>query len=235
MQARDIMTSPVITVPETASLPEALRLMVDHHLSGLPVTDRFGRLVGMLTEGDLLRRAEVGTGARHHSLVARILFGPGEQACDYVRANSRCVTDLMTSTPVYETENTSLEDIVQLMEERRIKRVPILQDDKVVGLVTRHDIIRAVASRLAPAPADDSKDAILARLTAELDSQPWFKNRRIGMQVDNGIVHLEGIIDDPSMLRALVVAAQNASGREEVDTDMVVLVDPLTASAFPLA
>ena len=127
MNASDVMTRSVATLPASASLGVAIGLMLDRGISGLPVVDAQGYLVGMLTEGDLLRRVEVGTSEHHRSGWWRFLYGAGLSADEYVRTHSRQVGDVMTRDPATVTEGTPLEDVVALMEQRRIKRAPVLR------------------------------------------------------------------------------------------------------------
>src|SRR3954452_24127526 len=121
MDVSHVMSRSVRTVRQDAALAEAIALMVDHRISGTPVVDSEGQLIGMLTEGDLLRRAEVGTGERHRSGLWNFLRGPGLNAEEYVHAHSSRVEDLMTRDPVAVVESTPLEDVVALMESKRIK------------------------------------------------------------------------------------------------------------------
>jgi CBS domain-containing protein len=226
MNAGDVMTRPAATLRDDASLGDAIGLMQDRAVSGLPVLDRYGRLVGMLTEGDLLRRVEVGTGAHHRSGWWDFLRAAGADAREYVRTHSRTVGDLMTRTPVSVTEGTSLEDVVELMEKKRIKRLPVIRDDEVVGVVSRSDLLRAVGASLSALTADDGGDtAMLGRLRTELDQQPWFPARDVSLSVTAGVVALGGTVTDERMHAAIRVAARNISGRTEIE-DGITVVDP---------
>ena len=149
MNASDIMTTPALTLPQHASLADAIRLMLGRHVSGIPVVDGDERLLGILTEGDLLRRIEVGTADHHWSGLRKFLRGPGLNAEEYVRAHSRRVADLMTPAPVRVAESTPLEEVVATLERKRIRRVPVVTDERVVGIVARSDLVRAIAD--APA------------------------------------------------------------------------------------
>lgn len=234
MFARDVMTQDVLTIDQEADVGDAIRLMIEHRISGLPVVDRDGRLVGILTEGDLLRRAEVGTGDKQYGLVRRLLRGVGGSAADYVRAKSHVVADLMTYDPLAVTPGTPLEDIVELMERHRIKRVPVLSADTLVGLVSRADILREVDRRMrAEVREPGSDEAILARLHEEIDHQPWYERHCITLAVEDGVVHLSGFVDHVRVRDALVVAAQNASGRKEV-VNALVYVDPAASMTIPI-
>jgi CBS domain-containing protein len=144
MNAADVMTRRVISVPPDASIEDAVKLMLDRGISGLMVVDASGHLAGVVTEGDLLRRSELGTG-RQRSWWLRLLVSPGRQAEDFTRAHGRKVSDVMTTEVVSVDADASLTDIVELMEKHRIKRVPVTQHDKVVGVCSRADLLRALA------------------------------------------------------------------------------------------
>src|SRR3984893_12574209 len=125
MNASDVMTRNILSVRHDTSVAEGIRLMLDNRISGLPVIDEAGRLVGILTEGDLLRRGETGT-ERHRPRWLEILMGPGRLAGEYVRTHGRKVEEIMTRDLVTVTPETALEEVVGLMERRRIKRAPVL-------------------------------------------------------------------------------------------------------------
>src|SRR5215475_7772574 len=158
MIASDVMTRNVISVPPEATIDDAVELMLERGISGLLVVDQAGTLVGIVTEGDLLRRDELGTG-RRRSWWLRLIASPGRQAADFTRTHGRKVADVMTHDIVSVDAKAPLEEIVALMEEHRIKRVPVLDGDHVVGVVSRADLLRALsvaAREHGAATADDS-------------------------------------------------------------------------------
>jgi CBS domain-containing protein len=231
MKARDVMTSPVIWVDPDASVLEAIRIMLRGRLSGLPVIDKDGRLVGIVTEGDFLRRAEIGT-ERHRSRWRKFLAGPGRLAQDYARSRSRKVGEIMTSEPVTVGEEAPLEDIVKLMEKNRIKRVPVVHWGKVVGIVSRANLLHALASATPEAAtAEQSDQAIRTMLLAELAAQSWAPVALINPVVRNGVVELHGTITDHRERAALVIAAENVPGVKAVH-DHLVWVDPASGMVF---
>ena len=224
MNAGDVMTRPAATLRDDASLGDAIKLMLERDVGGLPVVDQFGRLVGMLTEGDLLRRVELGTNAHHRSGWWDFLRDRAADADEYVRTHSRAVANLMTRNPVSVTEGTPLEDVVELMEKKRIKRLPVLRHDEIVGIVSRSDLLRAVGSLLKAADAKAGCDtAMLVRLHIELDQQPWFSARDVSLSVRGGVVILGGTVMDERMHTAIRVAAQNISGSAEIEDGIVVM------------
>ena len=147
MKASDVMTRDVITVRRETSVTNAIRLMLDNNVSGLPVLDN-GKVIGILTEGDLLRRSETGT-EKHRPRWLEILMGPGRMAGEYVRTHGRRVEEIMTTDLVSVAGDTPLDEVVGLMERRRIKRVPVIEGDLLVGVISRADLLRHIPA--APA------------------------------------------------------------------------------------
>ena len=167
MKAGDIMTGRVITISPDATVLEAIDLMTRNHISGLPVIDASGTLVGMVTEGDFLRRAETGT-ARKRPRWLEFLVGPGRLAEEYVETHARKVGEVMTREPITIAEDTPLDEVVHQMEHRRVKRLPVMRGTQLVGIVSRANLMRALAAigRATPAPAMTDA-AIRKQLLAE--------------------------------------------------------------------
>jgi CBS domain-containing protein len=228
MRAHQIMTKNVITVGPDSSIVDAAKLMLEQHVSGLPVLDKSGKLVGILSEGDFLRRSEIGTQRRRPRWL-QFLMGPGREAKEFVQQSGRKVEDIMAREPVTVTEDTQLEELVELMEKHDIKRLPVMRNGQLVGIVTRANLLQAVASlaRDVPDPTADD-DHIRERITDAIMSTNW---RPIGLQVTvrNGVVHLHGIIINESARQATIVAAENVAGVKKVH-DHLCFVD--TYSGF---
>ncbi|TMI99641.1 MAG: CBS domain-containing protein [Alphaproteobacteria bacterium] len=231
MKARDVMTRDVITVAPDASVLEAIRLMLQRRISGLPVVDASGALVGMLTEGDFMRRAELGT-ERHAPRWWEFLAGPGRMASDYVHAKGRNVHDVMTGEVYSAGEDTPLTEIVDTMERRRIKRVPVMRGGKLVGIITRSNLLRALAGLShATAPASAGDAAIREALVAELEQQSWAPLAGIDVVVAEGVVSLSGAIFDERQRHALRVAAENLPGVKKVE-DHLVWIEPMSGTVI---
>jgi len=225
MKVADVMTREVVSIAPDASILEAVRLMLQHKISGLPVIDASGKLQGVVTEGDFLRRVETGT-ERKRSRLVEFLLGPGRLATDYVQASGRKVDAVMTPDARTVGEDETLEKVVNLMERYRIKRVPVVRGDKVVGIVTRQNLMRALASlALAehPVAADDA--AIRERLLAELKRQSWAPVGLIDVVVKDGVVKLHGALTDERERQAIRVAAENIPGVKKVE-DHLVWIEP---------
>ena len=225
MTAAEVMTQSPVTVRRTASILDAIRLMLEQQISGLPVVDDEGGLAGVLTEGDLLRRAEIGT-ERRTSKWLSILRGPHREAEDYVRTHGRRVDEVMTTAVVSVTEDASLETIASMMEKKRIKRVPVVNGSRLVGIVSRADLMRVLAKALAELPRVNPGDAALReQIDGELQRHAWAGRCNVSVVVTDGIVDLEGCIYSPGDRDALRVVAENVPGVKEVH-DHLDLFDP---------
>jgi CBS domain-containing protein len=225
MRAEDVMTREVIAIDPNATVLEAARVMLQHHISGLPVIDKEGKLVGVLSEGDFLRRRETKT-ERRRSRWLEFLMGPGRIAAEYSHTHGSKVSEVMTTDVQSVDETASLEDVVELMERKRIKRVPVLCGDQVVGIITRSNLMHAMVSMAratTPAAADDA--AIRKQLLAEMDKQEWAPAASTNVVVHDGVVELWGLIVDERQREALKVAAENIPGVKEVK-DHLVWIEP---------
>lgn len=218
MEAQDIMTRNVFTTTPEATVGEVARLLVDRHVSAAPVLDAAGKLVGIVSEGDLVRRPEI-AGERRPSWWLALISDESERARDYVKLHGQSVRQIMTRDVVTVSETTPINEIARLLEERRIKRVPVLRGGKVVGIVSRADLVRALAARPAPtAAAIVRKDdrAILAELQKILHEQHWEADL-LNVVVEDGVVHLWGLVDSMDAREALTLAAQQVSGVKQVE------------------
>jgi CBS domain-containing protein len=230
MNASDIMTKTPVTIAPNAPIVDALRLMLGQRLSGLPVVDMYGRVVGLLSEGDLLRRAELGTEKQRTGLQSFLRGSPGK-AKDYVQSHARKVEEVMTRDVVTASQTTPLEEIVELMEQRHIKRVPIVHEERLVGVVSRADLLRALATELERhVPAATSDAALRKQVSAQLGTQPWCRGNRVDAVVADGVVFLEGFVFDESEHEAIRVAAENVPGVKMVQ-DHIEYINPNLAMA----
>jgi CBS domain-containing protein len=226
MRAHQIMTKSVISVTPDATILEAANVMLRWHVSGLPVIDAAGRLVGIVSEGDFLRRSEIGT-QRKRGRWLKFLLGAGKAATDFVHENGRKITEVMTRDPLTITEDTPLEAIVALMEKNSVKRLPVTRGDRVVGIVSRANLLQAVASlaREIPDPTADD-DHIRNRIIDALGRNDWCP-QGLSVIVRDGIVHLNGIITDERSRQAAIVGAENVAGVKKVH-DHLCWIDPMS-------
>jgi CBS domain-containing protein len=231
MNAGDIMTPKVVSVGPDASILEAMQLMLANRISGLPVIAEGDKLVGIVTEGDFLRRAETGT-KRARRRWLEFFMGPGKLADEYVQTHGRKVFQVMTPNPVTITEDTPLDVVVSLLEERRIKRLPVLRSGVVVGIVSRANLLHALASLARAQPSQARTDAaIREQIYAELNKQRWIPKDFINIVVREGEVELWGTILDERARQAVRVAAENVPGVKHV-SDHLVWVEPMSGMAF---
>ena len=227
MQAEAIMSKPVVGIDPSASIAEAAGLMLSKKISGLPVIRSDGMLVGIVSEGDFLRRGELGT-QRKRSRWLEFLVSPGKAADEYVRANGRRIEEVMSDNVVTASPVASLAEIVDLMMHRHVKRIPVVDDGKVVGIITRSDLLRALLSVLpdgAPMVIDDEQ--IRHNIATELAKQKWAGNDLINVMVDKGVVKLSGAIFDERERQAAIVAAENVAGVKAVKDDLF-CADPVS-------
>ncbi len=227
MNVADVMTRKVVAVAPDDSVAVALKRMLDNGVSGLPVIDAAGTLVGIVTEGDFLRRAETATERRRPHWV-EVLLGPGKLADEYVHTHGRKVSEVMSGDVATVNEDTPLDAVVRLMESRRIKRLPVMRDGRVVGIVSRANLLRAVAGLAGEAPPTTADDkAIRERILAELDRQTWSPRASIDIVVRGGVVELWGAVLDDRERGAVRVLAENVPGVRAVK-DHLIWVEPLS-------
>ena len=233
MIASDVMTRKVISIDPDSTVLQAARLMLQHRISGLPVLDNSARLVGVLSEGDFLRRRETKT-ERHRSRWLEFLMGPGPMATEYAHSHGNKVSEVMTTDIRTVDENAPLEEIVELMEKHRIKRVPVMSGSILVGIVTRSNLMHAMVSmaRVAPDVIRSKDDAgIREQLLEEMKKERWAPVALTNVVVNDGIVELWGVVVDDRQREALKIAAENIPGVKAVK-DHLVWVEPMTGMAI---
>jgi CBS domain-containing protein len=222
MKAQDVMVRDVVTVAPDTKVAEAVALLVKHDISALPVVDANGNLVGILSEADLLQREELGA-EHHHPWWMETLMPASKLAEEFSKAHGKTVTEVMSTDVISAREDTPVSEIAALLERHRIKRVPIVSDGKVVGIVSRSNLIQALASSK---PASEPKSATDRSIRLELlerlgEQQRWtdFGSRNIIVQ--DGVVHLWGLISSESERKALTALAQGIPGVSEVEDEMI--------------
>lgn len=221
MQAKQIMVRDVVTVGVATPLREAARMMVDHRVSGLPVVDPDGRVVGIVSEGDLIHRAETAT-ERRRSWWLEALAGAEDLARDYVLSHARKVGDVMTRRVISAGEQTELGEIAALMDRHRVKRIPIVRDGCLVGIVSRADLVKAFLE-VATKPAVSLTDAdIRKRFEDVIAHEPWVDTALLNVSVDGGVVEIGGCVSSDGQRKALQVAAEALPGVRTVHNHVVV-------------
>ena len=211
MRAFQIMTRNVVTVSPETTIIDAAKAMLQHHVSGLPVVEAGGKLVGMVSDGDFIRRAEIGTERRHGRWLSR-LAGRQQIASDFVRAHARKVGDIMTPNPATVAEDTPLEQVVQVMEANNVKRLPVINGDRLVGIVTYTDFVQAVASLAHDIPSPTANDdRICEQVMAAIDKAALHPCR-FTVAVRSGVVHLNGVAGNEKMRKTAIIAAESVPG-----------------------
>jgi len=237
MRAMDVMTTNVITVGPDTSVQEVAKILSERSISGVPVVDAENRLVGIVSEGDLLHRVETGTERRvqrrRRSWWLDTIGSDEELARQYIKSHGRTAKDVMTREVISVSDTTELADIANLLESKRIKRVPVVRDGKLVGIVSRANLVRALAaagSRLTDDTATDDR-TIRQKLLQELQGQEWVRTWAADIIVRDGVVHIWVSDDRPEEERqALRVAAENIPGVRGVEEHIVPA--PMVPPAF---
>ena len=231
MIVADVMTRNVISVPPDATVESAAKTMLQRGISGLFVVNADGRLAGVVTEGDLLRRDELGT-QRSRPWWLRLLVSPGRQAADFTRTHGRRVSDVMTEDVVTVSANGPLDDVVELMEQHRIKRVPVVEDGKVVGVVSRADLLRAlVVSTRNDAPVKGDDRSLREAILDALERESWAPTTSLNVTVADGVADLGGTITNDQERRAICVIAENTPGVKQVN-DHMVYIEPYSGTVI---
>jgi CBS domain-containing protein len=221
MKVRDIMTTQIVTVTEEAAVSEIAALMLDKGISGVPVVDGRGDLVGMISEGDLIHRAEIGT-EEPRSWWLNLFTGQEDRARDYVKSHGAHARDVMTRPARYVDADVPIAEVARRLERERVKRLPVLDDGKLAGIVSRADLLRALAARpaLSPeAPAATDRN-IRDSLMRTLDHEDWAASAMVNVIVSDGVVNLWGVVDTEDQRRAIKVAAENTPGVKGVEDHM---------------
>jgi CBS domain-containing protein len=231
MKVRDIMSTRVISIEPDDSILKAIRLMLQNHISGLPVIDPSSGLVGVVTEGDFLRRSETGT-ERKRPRWLEFLLGPSRLADEYVQTHARRVSDVMTREPVTIAEDAGLDEAVEIMEHHRIKRLPVVRDGQVVGIVSRANLLHALVSLAVAAPSPATTDvAIRASLLAQFEELTWVPAALVDPVVRDGVVELWGTITEEAQREALKVCAENTPGVKSVVSHLT-WIEPMSGMAI---
>ena len=215
MNASDIMVSDVITMKSNGTVEEVAGLLLKNRISALPVVDDAGKLVGMVSEGDLIHRGDAGTG-HDRPWWLRLLMGRDVLAAEFVKENSRTVADVMTRGVISAEPGTPVADVAMILERHRIKRVPIVTNGKIVGIVSRANLIQALAAArndvLPPQRVDDA--ALREKIFSRLKSEPWAKPSLVNVTVSDGTVDLWGVVETPAEKQALRVAVSKGRQRQ---------------------
>lgn len=221
MKARDLMTSPVICVGLSATARDVAKLIVEKRISAVPVLDAAGKLVGIVTEGDLLRRVESGTENRY-SWWVHMLAGNHAVAADYVKSHSIKVSDIMTRDVVTASPETSIYEIAGLIEEKHVKRIPIVDaDGATVGIISRSNIVQLVAGARPRIEVTLADETIRSDLMSKIKTLPWAHPQQLSITVSNGIVDIWGGVESDDERNAIRVVAESQPGVSSVNDHLL--------------
>jgi len=226
----DLMTRHVIAVRPETPVAQAIALMVEHKVSGLPVTGFSGEVVGIITEGDLMRRVETGTAGESEGWLTR-LFMPGRAAERYVATHGRRVGEVMTPDVVSVPETATLAEAAALMQRHRIRRLPVVHNDRLVGLISRADLMKRVGEALSAPEASAEDAAIKAGIQAAMAREAWTFPKLVNVAVQDGVVQLDGCLFDLRECQALTVLVENVPGVKRVE-NRVVCIEPYTGTVI---
>lgn len=217
MQAKDIMTRQVITVRPDTPVAEIATLLLQRHISAVPVVDENEKMIGIVSEGDLVVRSDIGTGEHRHSWWLRLLNDNASLAGDYLKTHGKTAGDVMTRNVISVAEDTSVGEIARLMEQNHIKRVPVVQDGRIVGLVSRANIIRQIAAVKELKVESYVDDNTIRRQVEErLQKESWSSIGTSGVTVNNGVVEFWGLIGSDAERSASRLAVEEVAGVKEV-------------------
>ncbi|HEY7459725.1 MAG TPA: CBS domain-containing protein [Xanthobacteraceae bacterium] len=216
MKAADVMESHVVSVRPDTTVCDVARELVARKISAVPVLEDGGRLVGIVSEGDLIRRVEAGT-ERHRSWWLELLTSSEKLATDYVKSHARYAGEVMTREVVTVREDTPLAEVAKLFEQHNIKRVPVVRDGKVVGIVGRADLLHVLADLHSKSHPVLDDAGIRAEILRQLKSEHWFSSAQIEISVRDRVVKIEGIVMSQEQRRAIEVAAENVPGVKSVN------------------
>jgi len=223
MRARQVMTRPVVTIPADATVYAAAEILLGSRISGAPVVDADGTMVGIVSEIDLMSRPEIGT-VPSKSLIQRLLGDEEIRARDYIRSHSHHVADVMTRDVVTAAENADLREIARLMQRHRVRRIPIVRDGKLVGIVSRASLLQGLLSREPfPVEGEISDERIRDGVSSELEKQGWARRADASVVVDHGVVHLWGHVEGAPMKEAMTIAAENVPGVRRVVNNLAIM------------
>jgi CBS domain-containing protein len=229
LTAADVMTTAVVTVRPETSIHEIAKVLCDHHISGAPVVDDEERLLGIVSEGDLIGHAQL-AGEQRRSWWQTFLNGPTVLAQHYAKSHGRTASDVMTKEVVTVLETTSVADTARTLEQHRIKRVPVLRNGRLVSIVTRSNLLQVLATTDVSKPMNVADRIIRERLNDELEDQSWAYLLSKNIVVENGVVHLFGIVQSEEERHAIRLAAENQAGVKAVEDHLSIV--PAAAYVF---
>jgi CBS domain-containing protein len=221
MRAIDVMVREVVTVRPDTDVADAVKLLAAHDVSALPVVDGEGNLLGILSEADLIHRAEIGT-EKHRPWWLEAVTGASRLAEEFAKSHGKKVGEIMTSGAISVSEDTPLSEIAALFEQKQIKRVPVVKDGKLIGIVSRSNLVQALATVVGRMDQHDETDRqIRLELQSRLQQQSWTDFGSRNITVSDRVVHLWGLVGSEAERKALLALAENVPGVARVSDEMI--------------
>ncbi len=230
MRASDVMTTSVITVGPDTAVRDIAKTLSERRISAVPVLDADGNILGIVSEGDLIRRAETQT-ERHPSWWLSLLAAPEQRALDYIRSHGGAARDVMTRNVTTVGEEASLEEVADVLERNHIKRVPVTSKDRLVGIVSRADLLRGLATPKPVTEQNETDDATIRQRVEQALAETDVNRPFVTVIVSGGIAHLWGAVDSEPEKQALRVAAENTEGVKGIE-DRIGVLSPMLRAAM---
>ena len=223
MRTNQIMTRNVVVIAAEYSVYDAAEILLNSCISAAPVVDADGKMIGIVSEADLMHRPEIGT-VPGKSWLQRLLADNTAMAKEFVRSHSHRVTDVMTKNVIFADESATVQEIVALMQQHHVKRIPILRDGKIVGIVSRGNVLQGLLAR-EPSSLNSKTDdeALRTAVTATLSKRGWASAPTSNVVAQNGVIHLWGCVDNDTIKKAYEIAAENVHGVRRVRNHMMVI------------
>ncbi len=223
MLAKSIMNTNVVSLPPSATVKEIARTLYTQRISAVPIVDAHQQLVGIVSEGDLLYRSELGTEHRH-SWWLSFFADPERRSHDYIKEHAKTAKDIMTSQVICVSGDTSVQVIADLLERHQIKRVPVLQEEKLIGIVSRVNLVQSLAVDPHDSKTQDERNTdqdIREALMSTIHNELGIQTTSVNIIVEHGVVHLWGFVDGKHEKKALQIAAENIAGVKQVDSRLI--------------
>lgn len=229
MQARDVMTKDVVTVGPETTVGDIAALLVTHRIGAVPVVADDRRLLGIVSQTDLVHRSETGTEKRRKWWL-EAFADPDAKAREYVKSHGQKAQDVMTRVVVSVSETASLAEVADTLDTHRVRQVPVVASGRLVGMVSRADMVRALAEVSITAPAARPEGGALQKaIWDQIKAQPWLKTSYVNLAVKDGVVDLWGAVDSEDQRRALRVLVEGVPGVTKVE-DNVTLMPKVVAA-----
>jgi CBS domain-containing protein len=224
MKAKHVMVSPVKTGKPDMTVRDVAKVLSENRISAIPITNDAGKVIGIVSEGDLIRRAEIGT-QKQRSWWLSLFTSNIQLAEEYARAHARKVRDLMTHEVISANPETPLSEIAQLLERHNIKRVPVLDDGKLVGIVTRGNLVQAIATAPQKEHRPLGDEQIRAKIQKRLEEVSWTNPMMLNVTVNDGTVNLWGLVRSEAERNAVRIAAEDIAGVKTINDNLA--LEPL--------